>query len=150
MSSVEVIQAPNWPAEPVDPHIARVSYDVIADEFLVYFCGRPVPKVSSPLDGPGFHDVAIMLGLGPGGEESGEIVGVHVIPMLLGAVQDKPHWAVLAWAAMAGDYGTELLHDRLPEFLAEVHDAFDRYWTPPPSIEEQLAAIERTRRQKQG
>ena len=27
--------------EPVDPRIARVDYDVIADEFLVYFGGNP-------------------------------------------------------------------------------------------------------------
>ena len=38
--------------------------------------------------------------------------------------------------------------ERLPAFLDEVHDAFDRYWTPPPPIEEQLAAIERARQER--
>ncbi|MGH2617236.1 MAG: hypothetical protein ACRDJC_18540 [Thermomicrobiales bacterium] len=141
MSTTETIQAPKWPAESVDPHIARVSYDVVADEFLVYFGGKPVPKVSDPLNAPGFRNVAIMIGLGPDDEETGKIVGVHVIPMLLGAVQDKPAWAVLTWAAMAGDYGIELLLERLPGFLDEVHGAFDRYWTPAPPIEEQLARL---------
>jgi hypothetical protein len=39
---------------------------------------------------PGFEDVAIMIGLGADGKETGEIVGVQVIPMLLGAVRDQP------------------------------------------------------------
>jgi hypothetical protein len=134
--------APRWPAV-IDPTIADVSYDVPADEFLVYFGGKPVPKVCDPLDAPGFEDVAIMLGVGADDEATDEIVGVQVIPMLLGAVQEQPAWAVLAWAAMAGDYGTELLQERLPGFLAEVNEAFTRYWTPPPSMEEQMAGLTR-------
>ncbi len=145
MSTTETIHAPRWPAEPVDPGGAWISYDVIADEFVVYFAGKPVPKVSDPLNAPGFRNVAIMIGLGTEDEETDEIVGVHVIPMLLGAVQDQPTWAILVWAAMAGDFGAELLHERLPGFLADVHEAFDRYWTPAPPIEEQLADIARAR-----
>jgi hypothetical protein len=144
MSHTDNPDAPRWPAA-VDPALAYVAYDVPSDEFLVYFSGKPVPAVSDPLDAPGFEDVAIMLGVGADDESTDEIVGVQVIPMLLGAVQEQPAWAVLAWAAMAGDYGTELLKERLPGFLAEVNDAFSRYWTPPPSLEEQMADIARAK-----
>lgn len=142
------VRTPRWPTEPVDPALVWVDYDVPADEFLVYFGGKPVPKVCDPLDAPGFGDVAIMIGLDADNEETDEIVGVQVIPMLLGAVQDQPQWAILAWAAMAGEFGAEMLKERLPDFLAQVQEAFDRYWTPAPPIEEQLAAITRASRQR--
>ena len=142
----DTLRVPRWPIEPVDPTIADVSYNIPADEFLVYFGGKPVPKVSDPLDAPGFRGVAVMLGVGADDEETGEIVGVQVIPMLLGAVQEQPAWAVLAWAAMAGNFGTELLKERLPGFLTEVHQAFSRYWTPPPSVEEQVAGLARAKK----
>ena len=87
-----------------------------------------------------------MLGVGADEEETGEIVGVQVIPMLLGSVQDQPAWAVLVWAAMAGDFGTELLKERLPGFLTEVHQAFSQYWTPPLSIEEQMVNLARVQK----
>ncbi|MGH2617234.1 MAG: hypothetical protein ACRDJC_18530 [Thermomicrobiales bacterium] len=141
------MRAPRWPAEPVDPELAWVDYDVVADEFLVYFGGKPVPAISSPLNAPGFGDTAVMFGLGADRESTDAIVGVQVIPMLLGAVQEQPAWAILAWAAMAGDYGTELLQERLPGFLDQVHDAVDRYWTPPPPIEEQLANLAKAKGQ---
>ena len=134
---------PRWPAEPIDPDVAHVSYDVPADEFLVYFGGQPVPAISSPLHAPGFEDVAVMFALGADRKRTDEIVGVQVIPMMLGAVLDQPEWSVLTWAAMAGDYGTELLQERLPRFLDEVAEAFRKYWTPVPPIEEQLAEIRR-------
>ena len=136
-------RAPRWPNEPVDPALAYVAYDVPADEFLVYFGGKPVPAISSPLDAPGFEDTAVRFALGADDKATDEIVGIQVIPMLLGAVQEQPSWAVLAWAAMAGDFGTELLQERLPRFLTEVQQAFDRYWTPPPSMEEQMADLAR-------
>jgi hypothetical protein len=114
----------------------------VPDEFLVYFGGKPVPAVSSPLvDAPGFEDVAVMFGIGSDDEETDEIVGVQVIPMMAGAVLERPEWSVLTWAAMAGEYGAELLRERLPIFLNEVADAYQRYWTPAPPIEEQLAQI---------
>ena len=146
VSNPNTVRTPRWPAEPVDPGLAWVDYDVPADEFLVYFGGKPVPAVSAPLDAPRFGYVAIMVGLGPDDEDTGEIVGVQVIPMLVGAVQEQPEWAVLAWAAMAGDFGTELLKERLPGFLDAVADAFSRYWTPPPPIDEQLARLARADR----
>lgn len=133
---------PHWPAESIDPEVAWVDYDVVADEFLVYFGGKPVPAISSPLvDAPGFEDVAIRFALGAVHERTDEIVGVQVIPMMLGAVPAQPEWAILTWAAMAGDYGTELLKERLPIFLEEVGEAFNQYWKPAPPIEEQLAQI---------
>jgi hypothetical protein len=145
MSHTDNSRVPRWPGD-IDPTIAYVYYHVPADEFLVYFGGKPVPKVSDPLAAPGFEDVAIMLGVGADDEETGEIVGVQVIPMLLGAVQEQPAWAVLAWAAMAGDFGTELLKERLPGFLTEVQQAFSQYWTPAPSVEEQLADLVRAKK----
>ena len=148
MSVTPTVQLPRWPTQPIDPDVAWVDYDIPADEFLVYFGGKPVPKVCDPLDGPGFQDVAIMLGVGPDGDETGEIVGVQVIPMLIGAVPEQPHWAILTWAAMAGDFGTELIKERLPGFLAEVEAAFHQYWTPTPPIEEQMAEIERARQRR--
>jgi hypothetical protein len=143
VSDPNAVSAPIWPSGPIDIDRVRVDYDVPSDEFLVYFGGRPAPAVSDPLDAPGFEDVAIRIGLGKNGEETGQIVGVQVIPMLLGAVPEQPHWAVLVWAAMAGDMGRELLQERLPLFLDEVREAFDRYWTPPAPMEEQLAQIRR-------
>jgi hypothetical protein len=139
-------RAPRWPNEPVNPEVAWIDYDVPADEFLVFFGGKPVPAISSPLNAPGFRGAAVMFGVGADDEASDEIVGVQVIPMLLGAVQEQPAWAVLAWAAMAGDFGTELLRERLPGFLADVNDAFTRYWTPPPSMEEQMAGLTRVKK----
>jgi hypothetical protein len=146
VSNPGTLRVPRWPIEPIDPSIADVSYDVPADEFLVYFGGKPVPAVSDPLDAPGFRGVAIMFGLGADDEATDEIVGVQVIPMLLGAVQEQPAWAVLAWAAMAGDFGTELLKERLPGFLTEVQQAFSQYWTPAPSVEEQPAGLARVKK----
>jgi hypothetical protein len=135
------VDAPRWPTEPIIPRRLWVDYDAPADEFLVYFDGKPVPAMSSPLDGPGFEDVAIMIGLGVDGKETGEIVGAQVIPKLLGAVREQPTWAALAWAALAGDLGAKLLRERLPGFLAAVAEAFARYWTPAPPIEEQMARL---------
>ena len=144
MSHTDNHGVPRWPAA-IDPATTYVDYDVPADEFLVYFGGKPVLAVSDPLDAPRFEDVAIMLGVGADDEATDEIVGVQVIPMLLGAVQEQPAWAILAWASMAGDIGAEMLQERLPGFLTEVSHAFSRYWTPPPSLEEQMAGLVRTK-----
>jgi len=141
MRNSSTLPAPRWPAEPVDPGIAWVDYDVRADEFLVFFGGKSVPSMSDPLDAPGFAHVAVMFGLGADNESTDEIVGVQVIPMLLGAVQERPEWAVLAWAALAGEYGAELLKERLPGFLEDVADAVRRFWTPAPTMEAQLASL---------
>ena len=133
MIATSTIRKPRWPSHRIEPHTAKVVYYAPADEFLVYFEGHSVAKISDPLDAPLFDDVAIMIGVGPNDELTDEIVGVQVIPMLLGAVQHHPDWAVLAWAAMAGDYGADLLRERLPAFLDEVAAAFEQHWTPPAS-----------------
>jgi hypothetical protein len=148
--STRTIAIPRWPTAPFDPSLAWVDYDVGADEFLIFFGGKPVPAISDILvDAPGFNDVAVMLALDKDRRSTDEIVGVQVIPMLLGAVQEQPHWAILTWAAMAGDYGTELLKERLPGFLDEVAAAFRQYWKPAPPIEEQMAEIERARQRRE-
>lgn len=49
---------------------------------------------------------------------------------------------------LAGDYGTELLKERLPIFIDEVAEAFQQYWKPAPPIEEQPDEIERASRQR--
>lgn len=135
MTTTETLLAPSWPAKPIDPGVVWLDYDVRADEFLVYFGGRPVPAISDPLDAPGFEDTAIMLAVGPDDEATDEIVGIQVIPMLLGGVQDHPDWAILVWAAMCREDGRELLHERLPGFLDEVKHAVETYWTPAPEDE---------------
>lgn len=126
-----------WPKTPIDPAIAWVTYDVPADEFILYFGGEPVPAISDLLAGPrGFDDVAVMVGIGPNNEITDDIVGVHVIPMLLGAVQEQPHWAILTWAALAGEYGEELLGERLPAFLDEIAAAYQTYGTLAADVDE--------------
>lgn len=42
---------------------------------------------------------------------------------------------------MTGDFGTELLRERLPDFLAEVGAVVANHWAPAPPIEEQLANL---------
>lgn len=148
MNKPDAIRRPQWPTGSIDPDSAWVDYDVRADEFLVFFGGKPAPSISDPLDAPGFDHVAVMFGLNPDLTETDEIVGIHVIPMMLGAVPTRPDWAVLTWAVMAGDYGAELLKERLPIFINEVAEAFRQYWRPAPPIEEQLADIERARDQR--
>ena len=133
--------APRWPSDPIDPARVDVDYYPPADEPTVYFPDRPRGGVCDSISVPGFDDVAVIHDHG-----SGEVVGVQVIPLLLGAVKDQPEWAALAWAALAGDLGAELLGERLPGFLAEVADAFGRYWTPPPPMDEQLARLTRAER----
>lgn len=114
----------------------------------VFFGGKPVPSISDPLEAPGYRNVAVMFGLGADDEATDKIVGVQVIPMLLGAVRDHPEWAALAWAAMAGEHGAELLRERLPQCLDDVAGAFRQYWRPAPSIADQLAALAESRRQR--
>jgi hypothetical protein len=139
----EQVVQPRWPTETIDSGLAWVDYDIVADEFLVYFGGQPVPAITYPFEAPGFEAIAVMIGLDPDRKETGEIVGIHVIPMMLGAVPARPEWSVLTWAVLAGEYGAELLHERLPLFINEVAEAFHTHWQPAPPIEEQLATMRR-------
>ncbi len=130
-----------WPATLIDPERAWLDYDIAADELLIYFAGAPVPAVSSPLDAPGFADVAILLGVGADDEPTGAIVGIQVSPMLLGAVQERPAWAALVWAVLAADLGVDLRQERLPGFIDDVADAFRRHWRPAPAAEAQMPRL---------
>ncbi len=117
---------PRWPdLQSFDPTHARVSYDAPADELLIHFGGRSVPSFSDTLEAPGFAQVAVMVGMNPDETSTGEVVGVQVMPLLLEAVKEHPEWAALAWGAMAGDIGVELLREQLPSFLVQVADLFD-------------------------
>jgi hypothetical protein len=137
---------PLWPIETIDSKVVWVDYDIVADEFLVYFDGQPVPAITYPFEAPGFEATAVMIGLDSDRKETGEIVGIHVIPMMLEAVPARPEWSVLTWAVLAGEYGTELVQERLPKFIDEVAEAFETYWKPAPPIEEQLATMRRASR----
>lgn len=103
--------------------------------------GQPVPAITYPFDTPGFEATGVMIERDQDGAETGEIVGIHVIPMMMEAVPARPEWSVLTWAVLAGEYGIELVQERLPLFIDKVHEAFEKYWKPAPPIEEQLAAM---------
>jgi hypothetical protein len=148
MALVHAQNRPSWPKQGLDIDIARVSYDVVADEFLVYFGGNSVPATSSLIEAPGFEATAVMVGLTSDDEITDQVVGIHVIPMMLEAVPARPEWSVLTWAVLAGEYGTELLRERLPIFIDEVAEAFHTHWQPAPPIEEQLAAMRRASRER--
>lgn len=138
---------PRWPVESLDAARFDVHYDLTADELTLYFGGRPVPAYSSFIDAPDGTDVAVFVGLGPDGRSTEEVVGIHVYPLLVGAVQWRPEWARLAWGALAreegeeGDEGEEMLHEALPGFVADVADLFARYWKPAPPIDEPAVPV---------
>ena len=93
----ETLLGPRWPAlDAIDPARADVSYDALADELVVYFGGRPISNYVSPIDSPGNDFAAVMVGVNEDESDVGEVVGVHVMPLLVGAVQDHPSWATLA------------------------------------------------------
>ena len=94
-----------------------------------------------PIDSPSIESAAIVVN-----DETGDVVGIQVIPLLVGAVQDRPAWAVLAWGALIGfRYEEETLRGAIAAFISEVAELFERYWTPPP-IEEQLVRLARAER----
>ena len=139
---------PRWPASPIDPAGVDLDYDPPADELTLFFGGKPVPSYCDPFHVDGYEDVAIMVDLGPDDSSSGEIVGIQVIPLLVGAVQKHPEWAILAWGSLTGfTWEEEMLRAAIADFIAEVADLFERYWTPPPPIEEQVAHLARSGQQ---
>jgi len=127
------VHRPRWPDQPFDPARAYLNYDVIADDLVLYFGSEPVAAVSDLIDAPEGDDAAVLVGLGPGDEDTGEVVGIHVYPLLAGAHRKPAHWRRLA----EPDPPAELVAG----FVAEVRDLFERYWSPPPPLEEQLAAL---------
>ena len=114
--------APRWPAETGDPARAYVAYDAPADELVVYFEGRPRGGVCDPIDALG-GDVALIYD-----DETLEVVGVQVMPLLVGAVMNHPRWATIAWDVLAGDFGAEELRaPAVADLFAVVAEAYARH-----------------------
>jgi len=122
--------APRWPAK-IDPAVVDLHYEPSVDELTLYFDGRPVPAYSDAIDAPDGDDVMIMIGMNDDETGTGEVVGIHVYPMAAGVLPTHPGWRPLTEPTPP--------HEAIAAFVAEVRDLFDRYWTPPPPIEEQLA-----------
>lgn len=121
VTAPQTLPHPRWPAVPVDPSRVRVNYHVPADELTLYFGDTSATAISAPMDA--FDgDVAVIFD-----ELSGEVLGIHGIPFLLGSVIHRPEWAALAWALLAGDYGEEVLRQVLPNFIGQVAATFARY-----------------------
>jgi hypothetical protein len=138
---------PRWPAEPIDPAGVDLDYNGPADELTLFFGGRPVPSYCDPFDVEGFEDVAIMVGMDGDDASPGEVVGIQVIPLLLGAVRDHPRWATLAWGALSGfGWDAEPLRAEIARFVDEIAELHERHWAPAPPIEEQLARLPRADR----
>ena len=128
---------PRWPAQPFDPIRAYLDYDGYADEMVLYFDGAPSPAVNDAIDTPSDSDTALLVGLGPDGKDTGEVVGIHVYPLLAGAARKPAYWGRLA--------EPEPPAELIARFVAEVRDMFERYWTPAPPVAEQLAGARRVR-----
>ncbi len=92
--TVHVDPTPRW-QDVVDPTVAYVRYDRVADELVVYFGGAPVPKYSDPIDAPGSDDVMVMVGMNADRTSTGEVVGIHIYPFRAGALVDHPEWRAL-------------------------------------------------------
>lgn len=133
---------PTWPSAPIDPRHVDLSYYPPADELMLYFPGRRHGGVCDPINEPGGGDVAIVVD-----DDTNEIVGIQVIPLLVGAVQQHPRWAILAWGSLTEfRYEDHTFRSEVAAFVAEVADLFARYWTPAPPWEEQLANLPRAAR----
>jgi len=115
---------PRWPDAPFDLARSRLRYGAFADELVLFFSEEPVASYVSGIDAPEHDDAAVLVGLGPGDEDTGEVVGIHVYPLLAGAHRKPAHWRRLA----EPDPPAELVAG----FVAEVRDLFERYWSPPP------------------
>lgn len=151
VSTPPALSAPRWPDDRIDPARVDVDYDPPSDELTLYFGGKPVPSVVDPIDSPGRDYVAVMIGLNDDESSPNEIVGIQVMPLLVGAVQQHPDWAVLAWGSLTGfRWEEEMMRAAVAAFIAEVADLFARHWTPPSPIEEQMARLGRTERTNGG
>ncbi len=117
---------PRWPTEPID--VARVDfqYNPPADELTLFFDGRPLPSYCDPIDAPE-GDVAIMVGMNEDESSTGEIVGVQVLPLLVGAVNSYPGWATLARGSLAGYEEDETVRAAVAAFLVDVAALYERY-----------------------
>ncbi len=121
---------PRWPTSPIDLARCEVRFGLPADELVLSFepASRFVPSVSVSIDAPERDDAGVLID-----DENGNVVGIHVYPLLAGAARAHPWWHAL----------TEP-NPSVHAFVAEVRDLFDRYWTPPPPIGEQFACLPRS------
>ncbi len=110
---------PRWPADPIDVAAVNFDYFPLADELTLFFAGRPLPSYCDPIDALE-GDVAIMVGMNEDGSSTGEIVGIQVLPLLVGAVKAYPDWATLAWGSLAGYEDDETVRAAIAAFLADV------------------------------
>lgn len=129
--SLDVVSRPHWPVEPFDPARAYLHYGAVADELVLYFTDEPVRSFSDLIDAPEGDDTAVLVGLTADDEETNDVIGIHVYPLLAGAAEARPAWRALAEPAPPAEV--------VARFVAEVKELFDRFWTPAPPIEEQLA-----------
>lgn len=114
--------SPYWPPTALDLDRIKASYDVLADELLVYFDrDRPSGGVCDPIE-LAEGRIAVVYDW-----DTGEIIGIQGIPFLLGAVRYRPTWAELAWGVLAGKSGEQTLRQALPAFVEEVANSFRRY-----------------------
>lgn len=124
---------PIWPPAAIDASGVDLDYYPPADELTVFFGGRPVPATSDFLEVEGFRDVAVLVD-----DDTREVVGLHVMPLLMGAVRDHPEWAALAWGALANELGEESLRAALPPFIETVRRVFEQSgMVPQPDDGEQ-------------
>jgi len=131
MAVTPVASRPRWPVGEIDPDRCRVLFGLPADELVVRFPDAPGGGISSPIEARDEDSVAILVDA-----SSGEVVGIHVYPLLAGAAKHRPAWRRLA----EPDPPAELVG----RFVAEVRDLFERYWRPASPVAEQLADRRRT------
>jgi len=146
VSIPNALSAPRWPVDRIDPGLVSIDYDPASDELTLYFGGKPISSTVDPISSPGNDYAAVMIGLNDDESSTEHVVGIQVMPLLVGAVQQHPDWARLAWGAMVGP-GTEdeLLRSAVAAFIDEVADLFARYWTPAPPWDEPVATRRRTK-----
>ncbi|MBA3416224.1 MAG: hypothetical protein H0U10_13465 [Chloroflexia bacterium] len=133
---LEDIRRPRWPERPFDVARAYLHYGAVADELRLWFDPEPTGWFSDLIDAPEGDDVAVMVGMDSEYQSTDEVVGIHVYPLLAGAARHRPHWRRLA------EPGPPL--EAVASFVSEVRDLFERYWTPAPPIDEQLARLGRS------
>lgn len=147
MSIPNALSAPRWPVDRIDPGLVSIDYDPASDGLTLYFGGKPISSTVDPISSPGNDYAAVMIGLNDDESSTEHVVGIQVMPLLVGAVQRHPDWAVLAWGALTGfRWEEEMMRAAVGAFIAEVAELFDRYWTPAPPWEEQVADLPRAAR----
>jgi hypothetical protein len=128
ITDADIQHRPRWPSGAIDAARCRVLFGLPADELVVRFPDLPEVGYSDPIDAPDGSDTAVLVD-----DDTGAVVGIHVYPLLAGAAKAHPSWRSLAEPNPSPEV--------VAAFVAEVADLFDRYWTPAPPWEEQLANL---------